>query len=275
MDIYAEIAKLRQEGRKAALATIIQVQGSIPSYESSKILIRDDGSIVGTVGGGCVEAEVWSVAQDVMREEKPRRLHFNLNAHPEYDTGLVCGGSLDIFIEPILATPTLYLFGGGHVSLAVSKVAHLAGFDIVVADDREAFANKERFPNAVETHAREWAETFPLLKPNEFSYLVIATRGHKGDLECLRWAVSTPARYIGMVGSKRKLIEFYKVLESEGIPATQLERVHSPVGLDIGALTPEEIAVSVVAEMIAVRRGAAPSLPSLSYQPKALKNSDE
>ncbi|HKS95642.1 MAG TPA: XdhC family protein, partial [Terriglobia bacterium] len=109
MDIYAEIAKLRKEGRKAALATIIQVQGSIPSYESSKILIRDDGSIVGTVGGGCVEAEVWSVAQDVMREEKPRRLHFNLNQNPEYDEGLVCGGSLDIFVEPILATPTLVL----------------------------------------------------------------------------------------------------------------------------------------------------------------------
>src|SRR6266699_2201095 len=126
MDIFAEIARLRKEGRRAALATIIQVQGSIPSYESSKILIRDDGSIVGTVGGGCVEAEVWSVAQDVMREEKPRRLHFNLNANPEYDNGLVCGGSLDIFIEPILATPALYLFGGGHVSLNISMIASLS-----------------------------------------------------------------------------------------------------------------------------------------------------
>jgi xanthine dehydrogenase accessory factor len=270
MDIYAEIAKLRKEGRKAALATIIQVQGSIPSYESSKILIRDDGSIVGTVGGGCVEAEVWSVAQDVMREEKPRRLHFNLNANPEYNNGLVCGGSLDIFVEPILATPTLYLFGGGHVSLAISKVAALAGFDTVIADDREAFANRERFPDATATYAGDWAQTFPRLAPNEFSYLVIATRGHKGDLECLRWAVTTSARYIGMVGSKRKLIEFYKVLESEGVAAAQLERVHSPVGLDIGALTPEEIAVSVVAEMIAVRRGAA-TPNSLAYSAKALK----
>src|SRR5271157_3108382 len=148
MDIFVEIARLRKEGRKAALATIIQVQGSIPSYESSKILIRDDGSMVGTVGGGCVEAEVWSVAQDVMREEKPRRLHFNLNANPEYDNGLVCGGSLDIFVEPILATPTLYLFGGGHVSLAVAKIAGLAGFDVIVSDDRAAFANPERFPEA-------------------------------------------------------------------------------------------------------------------------------
>ena len=136
MDIYEEITKLRKAGRKGALATIIQVQGSIPSYESSKILVRDDGSIVGTVGGGCVEAEVWSVAQDVMREEKPRRLHFNLNQNPEYDEGLVCGGSLDIFVEPILATPTLYLFGGGHVSLSISKVASIAGFDAAIIDDR-------------------------------------------------------------------------------------------------------------------------------------------
>jgi len=269
MDIFAEIARLRKEGRKAALATIIQVQGSIPSYESSKILIRDDGSIVGTVGGGCVEAEVWSVAQDVMREEKPRRLHFNLNNQPEYDNGLICGGSLDIFIEPILATPALYLFGGGHVSLYVSKVANLAGFDTIVVDDREAFASRERFPEAVETRAGPWEEIFPKLKVNEFSYLVLVTRGHKGDLVCLRWALTTPARYIGMIGSRRKFIEITKVLESEGVTPEQLDRVHSPVGLDIGALTPEEIAVGIVAEMIAVRRNAVPSVPSLAYRSKA------
>jgi xanthine dehydrogenase accessory factor len=269
MDIFAEIAKLRKEGRKAALATIIQVQGSIPSYESSKILIRDDGSIVGTVGGGCVEADVWSAAQDVMREEKPRRLHFNLNSQPEYDNGLICGGSLDIFVEPILATPTAYLFGGGHVSLYVSKVASVAGFDTVVMDDRPAFANKERFPEASETYAGPWEEIFPKLRINDFSYLVLVTRGHKGDLTCLRWALSTPARYIGMIGSKRKFIEIAKVLESEGVPAEKIERVHSPVGLDIGALTPEEIAVAIVAEMIAVRRNAATSVPSLSTQRKA------
>jgi xanthine dehydrogenase accessory factor len=271
MDIFSEIARLRREGRKAALATIIQVQGSIPSYESAKILIRDDGSIMGTVGGGCVEAEVWSVAQEVMREEKPRRLHFNLNTQPEYDNGLVCGGSLDIFVEPILATPALYLFGGGHVSLAVSKIAGLAGFDVIVSDDRAAFANPDRFPEAVETHAGPWAESFQRLKVNELSYLVVATRGHKGDLDCLRWAVTTPARYIGMIGSKRKLIEISKVLESEGVPAEKLARVYSPIGLDIGALTPEEIAVSIVAELIAVRRQAPPPYPSLAYKLKAVE----
>jgi xanthine dehydrogenase accessory factor len=268
MDIYAEIAKLRKEGRRAALATIIQVQGSIPSYESSKILVRDDGSIVGTIGGGCVEAEVWAVAQDVMREEKPRRLHFNLNSSPDYDEGLICGGSLDVFVEPVLATPTLYLFGGGHISLSISKIAQIAGFEIVIADDREAFANKQRFPGAAETWAGPWQDTFMRLHPNDFSYIVVATRGHKGDLECLRWALSTSARYVGMVGSKRKLIEFFKVLEQQGVPAEELDRVHSPVGLDIGALTPEEIAVSVVAEMIAVRRNALPSVSSLAFHPK-------
>ncbi len=271
MDVFAEIAKLRKEGRRGALATIYQVQGSIPSFEGSKILVRDDGSIVGTVGGGCVEAEVWSVAQEVMREEKPRRLHFNLNTQPEYDNGLICGGSLDIFIEPILATPTLYLFGGGHVSLYVSKIATIAGFDTVIIDDRQAFANQERFPEATAVHAGNWEDIFPRLKPNEFSYLVIATRGHKGDLICLRWAITTPARYIGMIGSKRKLIEFYQVLEKEGVPTEKLERVYSPVGLDIGALTPQEIAVAVAAEMIAFRRSSgrpAPSLPSLAYKPK-------
>ena len=268
MDIYEEITKLRKQGLRGALATIIQVQGSVPSYETSKILIREDGSIVGTVGGGCVEAEVWSVAQEVMREERPRRLHFNLNQNPEYDEGLVCGGSLDIFVEPILAIPTLYLLGGGHVSLSLFNVAQTAGFEAVVCDDREAFANAERFPEAKETHSGAWEEIFAKLSPNGFSYLVIATRGHKGDLACLRWAFTTPARYIGMVGSRRKLVEFFKVLEDEDVPHDVLERVHSPVGLDIGALTPGEIAVSVVAEMIAVRRNALPSVPSLAYQPK-------
>ena len=259
MEIFAEVARLRKEGRKGALATIIQVQGSIPSYESSKILVRDDGSIVGTVGGGCVEADIWSAAKDVMREERPRRLHFDLNNNPRYDEGLICGGSLDIFIEPILATPTAYIFGGGHISLSLSKVADLAGFDTKVIDDREAFANPERFPDASETHAGPWQEAFSKLKVNDFSYVVIVTRGHKGDLECLRWALDTPARYIGMIGSKRKVISTFKELEKEGMSTQKLKQVHAPVGLDLGAITPEEIAVSIVGQMIAVRRNTVPS----------------
>ncbi len=268
MDIFAEVAQLRKEGRKGALATIIQVQGSIPSYESSKILVRDDGSIVGTIGGGCVEADVWTAAQEVMREERPRRLHFDLNNNPKYDEGLICGGSLDIFIEPILATPSAFIFGGGHISLFVSRMANMAGFDTTVIDDREAFANAKRFPEASETHAGPWDEIFPKLRVNSFSYVVIVTRGHKGDLDCLRWAVESPARYIGMIGSRRKVISTFKELEKEGVPAQKLEQVHAPIGLDLGAITPEEIAVSIIGQMIAVRRNVVPSAQKLAVKLK-------
>jgi len=254
MDIYEEIVRLRQAGRKGALATIVHTQGSIPSYQSSKLLVRDDGSFAGTVGGGCVEAEVWAAAQEVMRAERPRKLTFNLNSDPRYDAGLTCGGTLEIYVEPILPQPVCYLFGGGHVSLAVARLAGAAGFGVVVVDDRPRFANRERFPEAAAVYADEWEKVFPQLAVNESAYLVIVTRGHKDDMRVLRWAVSTPARYVGLIGSKRKVLEIYKILEDEGVPREQLERVHAPIGVEIGALTPEEIGVSIVAELIAVRR---------------------
>src|SRR5215813_12986070 len=138
MDIYEEIVKLRQAGRRGAVATIVNVRGSIPSFETAKMLVRDDGSIVGTIGGGCVEAEVWQAAREVMETEKPRTLTFNLNQNPKYDTGLVCGGTLDIFIEPVLPAAQLYIFGAGHVAQSVYKTATLAGFEVSVVDDRES-----------------------------------------------------------------------------------------------------------------------------------------
>src|SRR5512141_43469 len=148
MDLYEEIVKLRRDGRRGALATIVNVRGSIPSFETAKMLVRDDGSIVGTIGGGCVEADVWQAAREVMEQEKPRTLTFNLNQNPKYDTGLVCGGTLEVFIEPVLPMPVLYLFGAGHVAYNTYKVAHAAGFDVVIVDDRESYANRERFPDA-------------------------------------------------------------------------------------------------------------------------------
>src|SRR3990167_6407215 len=131
MDVLEEITRLRRAGIKAALATIVNVRGSIPSYESAKLLVRDDGSIFGTVGGGCVEAEVWAAAREVMEAEKPRKLTFNLNADPRYDIGLTCGGTLEIFIEPVLAQPTCFIFGAGHVGQATARIAALAGFAVV------------------------------------------------------------------------------------------------------------------------------------------------
>jgi xanthine dehydrogenase accessory factor len=256
MDVFEELVRLRRSGQKAALATIVSARGSIPAYESAKLLVREDGSMLGTIGGGCVEAEVWNAAREVIEAEKPRKMSFNLAGDALYDNGLICGGQLDVLIEPVLPVQTLYVFGAGHVSLGIAKVATLAGFATTIVDDREQFANRERFPEAEQVHAADFEEIFPKLPINSSSYIAIVTRGHKDDMRVLRMAVASPARYIGMIGSKRKAIEVLKELEKEGLPRQQLERVHSPIGLDIGAITPEEIAVSIVAEMIAVRRGA-------------------
>jgi xanthine dehydrogenase accessory factor len=269
MDIYEEIVKLRRDGRRGAVATSVSVRGSIPSFRTAKMLVRDDGSIVGTIGGGCVEADVWQAAREVMEEEKPRTLTFNLNQNPKYDTGLVCGGTLDIFIEPVLPVPVLYLFGAGHVAVNLYKVAHNAGFDVIVVDDRDTYANRERFPEAREIHVEDFEQTMAKLAPNESAYVVIVTRGHRDDMRVLRWAVQTPARYIGMIGSKRKVIAIYHELEKEGLPPELFDRVHAPVGLDIGAVTPEEIAVAITAELIALRRHSETPLPHLRYTRKA------
>ena len=264
MDVYEELVRLRRLGHKCALATIVQARGSIPSYESAKLLVREDGSMIGTIGGGCVEAEVWNAAREVMETEQPKHLSFNLGQDAAYDNGLICGGQLDVFVEPVLPVPGAFIFGAGHISKSISKIANLAGFSTTIIDNREAFANRERFPEAGEIYAEEYEEVFAKLPVNETSYVVIVTRGHRDDMRVLRWAVSTNARYIAMIGSKRKVISVIKELEKEGIPAHSFERVFAPMGLDIGAVSPEEIAVSVVAEMIAVRRNADPRWRALS-----------
>jgi xanthine dehydrogenase accessory factor len=264
MDLFEEVIKLRRAGRRGALATIVHTNGSIPSFESSRMLVRDDGSIAGTIGGGCVEAEVWAAAKEVMQAEAPRKMTFNLNNEANYDNGLICGGTLEIFVEPILPQPVLYIFGGGHISMALASAANMAGFAIGVIDDRESFANRERFPMAHEIFS-SFEESFEKIKPSASTYMVIVTRGHKDDMHVLRWAVGTSPRYIGMIGSKRKVLSVYHALEKEGIAIEKFASVHAPVGLDIGALTPEEIAISITAELIAVRRGVS------DYPRKAVK----
>ena len=256
MDLFEEIVRLRREGKRAVLATIVHTNGSIPSFESSRMLVREDGSILGTIGGGCVEAEVWAAAKEVLEAEAPRKMTFNLNNEASYDNGLICGGTLEVFVEPILPQPVLVIFGGGHISTALARMAHSAGFAVWVVDDREQFANRERFPMAEAIHTN-FEGAFATLNPNTSTYLVIVTRGHRDDLRVLEWAVGTGAHYIGMIGSRRKVLSVYQALERQGIPPDKFERVHAPVGLEIGALTPEEIAISIAAELIAVRRGAA------------------
>ncbi len=262
MDLYEEIVALRRQGRRGAIATIVSKSGSVPSFSTAKMLVRDDGSIVGTIGGGRVEADVLQAARQVMDEEKPRTLAFDLSQNPGDDPGLICGGELEVFLEPITPAAALYVFGAGHVALSLYKVAQVAGFDVTVIDDRSAYANRERFPEARDIVVDEIEGACARLSINQNSSIVIVTRGHAEDTRALRWAAGTPARYVGMIGSKRKVLTVFGELQKDGVSEAALRRVHAPIGLDIGALTPEEIAVSITAELIAVRRNAQPETPS-------------
>ncbi len=264
MDLYEEIASIRRAGRSCALATVVGARGSTPSYEGAKLLVREDGSVEGTVGGGCVEAQVLAAARAVIGTGKPQRLSFELSQDAVSNDGLLCGGELEVFVEPIIPQPRALIFGGGHISLSLSRIAAIAGFATVVVDDRQSFASRERFPEAEAVHAAPYEEIFPALAINESAYIIIVTRGHKDDLRVLRLAAASPARYIAMVGSRKKVAEALGELVKEGIAREAFGRIYAPMGLDIGAITPAEIAVSVVAEMIALRRGASSNWRSLS-----------
>jgi xanthine dehydrogenase accessory factor len=255
-DIYQEIVRVKEKGEEAALVTIVSATGSTPREEGAKMLVKPDGSILGTIGGGNLEAQVIEEAVEVIKQGKPKRLHMSLTAKEAEEAGMICGGDLEVFIEPILTPSTLYLFGGGHVSLPLAEMGKLLGFKIAVIDDRAEFASAERFPEADIVLAEEFVSSFPRLKIDKSSYIVIVTRGHQHDELVLEWAVGTPAKYIGMIGSQTKVKTIFSHLLAKGISKEQLDRVHSPIGLEIGAQTPEEIAVSILAEIIKVRRSA-------------------
>lgn len=268
MDIYEEIAALKRAKKRGALATIVRVRGSIPSVAAAKMLVREDGSSAGTIGGGLVEAEVRRGAMEVMREEKPKSFAFELDRLPDDEPGLICGGSLEVFVEPLIPAPPLYIFGAGHVGQFLCQAATLAGFEVTVIDNRPEYASRERFPSANELHAIAMEDVTSRIHPCSTTFISIVTRGHRTDLEVLRWALGTEACYIGMIGSARKVRAVFQELESEGVRRETLDRVYAPIGLDIASRTPEEIAISIVAELVAVRRGCkvAPHLRDGSRQ---------
>ena len=356
-DVFSEALDMISSGENAALSTIVSSKGSLPMSKKAKMLVRPDGEIVGTVGGGCLEADVWAEARDVMETGVPTLQRFILTEEHAGENGLNCGGNVEIFTEPlyrgrsetvletvaevrraresaVLATlvsggdpskwsakllvradgtavgslgspeadaavlgevaemdtipedllevvsldvdesatplkvfmesicpePTLYLFGGGHVSFAIARIAVTVGFRIVVIDDRPMFANRERFPMADETLTLEMETAFEHLVIDDLSYIVAVTRGHQHDKPVVEQAVWTDAAYIGMIGSRRKIALMWKELEAKGISRERLDEIHAPIGLDIGADSPEEIAISVVSELIQARRsGGKPS----------------
>lgn len=358
-DVFREMAKLKEEGQSGALATVVARKGSAPMSGDAKMLVREDGSTEGTVGGGCLEAEVWETAMSVLETGEPEKLRFDLTQQEAEDSGHICGGvveilvepfqafqeelleeinrirtegssaalativqpgdieapnaesrkmlfrrdgsavgeipgysteiwaestqiirngsptllqfnrdaaragekrstlteATEIFVEPISGQPLVYIFGGGHVSFCVAQAAYLAGFRVSVVEDRPSFANKERFPMAESFYVGEFPEIFEEIPVDESDYLAIITRGHSNDEVVLEWAMKSDARYIGMIGSKSKVLLTYRHLQDKGYDRGELiERVHAPIGLDIGADTPGEIGVAIVAELIRHRR---------------------
>ncbi len=358
-DVFKEMAVLKKKGLRGALATVVARKGSAPMSSDAKMLVREDGSTMGTVGGGCLEAEVWQSGMDIIKSGEAEKLRFDLTQDEAGDSGHICGGVVDIlvepfeaydpdlleeingirtkgqsaalatvvqvgpkgdpslraqkmlvrrdgsargaippfeaeiwressqimrqgqpailefmdeearagkrrrqpgeateiFVEPITGWPLVYIFGGGHVSFCVAQAALLAGFRIAVVEDRPSFANAERFPMAEAFYVGEHPDVFGEIPVDESNYIAIITRGHANDEVALEWALGTPARYIGMIGSKSKVLLTYRHLREKGFDREELiRRVHAPIGLDIGADSPGEIGLAVAAEFVRFRR---------------------
>ena len=270
-EVFAALGEALSRGEEVALVTIVSANGSTPQRVGAKRLVYGDGRIVGTIGGGCYENEALWKAREALKTRKACTVRYELADDFAEESGLICGGQMEVFIEPIEPSPAVYIFGAGHVGQFVARVAHDAGFQVHVIDDREKFANRERFPAAAEIVVDDIPEWLARTAIPSSSYAVIVTRGHRHDLDAVRALAQKNLRYLGLIGSRAKVKRIYDVLIEEGsVRIEDLERVHAPIGLDIGAVTPQEIAVAIVAELIAVRRGKTDKVAaaSLRWMPK-------
>jgi xanthine dehydrogenase accessory factor len=253
-EIYRAVAEALDRGEAAALITIVATNGSTPQRVGAKMLAYADGRTKGTIGGGCYENDALGKAREAIRLHKAQLVHYSLNDELAAESGLICGGQMDVYIEPVEPATHLFLIGAGHVALELGRVAHQVGFAVHVLDDRAKFASEERFPGAevAVDDIPQWLSR-TTLPPNAF--VVVVTRGHRYDLDAMRVLVARDCRYLGLIGSRAKVRRIFDALSGEGVPAERLERVHAPIGLDIGAVSPAEIAVSIAAELIAARSG--------------------
>lgn len=254
MSVFQALADLELQNNAGALCTIVRSRGSTPRHTGSKMLVYPDGSIVGTVGGGEVENRVIAEAKQAITDGNPRLLEYNMSDPSRGDPG-VCGGQLEIFVEPILPKPTLVVIGGGHVGKAVVHLAHWLGFYVVVNDDRPELCSPQAVPGADRYILALMAELPDHIEITPWTYLVLTTRGANVDVEGLPVLLDAPAAYIGVIGSRRRWMTARKQMIEKGIPAGKLDRIHSPIGLELNAETPEEIAVSILAEIIMIRQG--------------------
>jgi len=254
-EVFTAALEALERGEPAALVTIVSTIGSTPQRVGAKMLVFSDGRIVGTIGGGCYENDAFWKAREAIKTRRPEMVHYELSDDFAQETGLVCGGQMDVYIEPIEPSPELYIIGAGHVGFHLARLAADVGFRVHVVDDREKFANLERFPTAVEVVADDIPAWIDRANLPAHAYAVIVTRGHTNDLEALRVLAPRELRYLGLIGSRAKVARIYEALVEAHMPAEALRRVHAPIGLDIGAVTPQEIAVSILAELIAVKHG--------------------
>lgn len=253
-DIYKAIVDLQSQGLRAALATVIAYKGATPRKDSAKMLIYEDGRQIGSIGGGSIEEEVCRKALHILENGKPRLLTFDLTGVDHDERALICGGSMQIYLESILPDPVLYIFGAGHVCKAVAAAATLIGFKIVVLDDRSKYATSERFPNADVRLVDNWEVALKDLEIRNSSYFFIATQKPRIDQTCLCVAAKSNAKYIGMLGSLKKTGILFEAAHKAGIDRSILEQVCVPAGFDIDSETPEEIAASIAAELVAARK---------------------
>jgi xanthine dehydrogenase accessory factor len=260
--VLASAAEALRLGETVALVTVVRAQGSTPQRAGAKMLVWPDGRIVGTIGGGCYENDAFWKAREAIVSGRPTLVHYELNDDFAQENGLICGGRMDVHIDPLAPSPRLYIIGAGHVGFHLARAALDAGFHIHVVDDREKFANAERFPGAevVVEPIPDWLRRADLPAA---AYIVVVTRGHQNDLEAVRALAPHDYKYLGLIGSRAKVARIYDALRAEGLASERLDRVHAPIGLEIGAVTPAEIAISILAELIAVRRGANTSALSM------------
>jgi xanthine dehydrogenase accessory factor len=254
-EVFAAVADALERGEPAALVTIVSTTGSTPQRVGAKMLVFGDGRTVGTIGGGCYENDAFGKAREAIINRRPQLVRYELDDDFAQETGLICGGQMEVYIEPIEPSPELYVIGAGHVGYHLARLAQEVGFKINVVDDREKFANRERFPDAhavITEDIPTWIQR-SALPPH--AYVVVVTRGHNNDLDAMRALAPRALRYLGLIGSRAKIARIYDALIEEAMPAEFLSRVHAPIGLDIGAVTPQEIAVSILAELIAVKHG--------------------
>jgi xanthine dehydrogenase accessory factor len=251
MQIYEEALRLKRQGRISVIATIVECRGSSPQKQGAKMLVRDDGSLLGTLGGGCLEADVVQAALMAMQDGEPATMAFELT---EREGGLVCGGTVLVYLEPLMLDPHLVILGAGHVGKTLARLARFTGFRVTVVDDRQEFANRENIPDADDLMVAEFDRAFEGIPVENGTFVVVATRGHNHDLDAVKAALRTKAGYIGLLGSRRKKALLFKALEESGFPPEDISRVIIPVGMEIGSVTPEEIGVSIMAQIIQKRR---------------------